>query len=63
MAAKAEAKKYGSSTALKSSVNIARKLIRSFETILMRMEKRAASSSDIYFDVVLANGYRQVNLL
>lgn len=63
MAAKTEAKKYGSLAALKSSVNIARKLIRSFETILMRMQKRAVSFSDTYFDVFLENGYRQVNLL
>ena len=63
MAAKAEAKRSGSFAVSKSLVNIARKLIKSFETILMRMQKRVVSSSDTYFDVFSKNGCRQVNLL
>ena len=63
MAAKAEAKRYGSFAASKSSVNIARQLIKSFEMILMRMQKRVVSSSDTYFDVFLKNGCYKVNLL
>ena len=61
MATKTEIKKYEFFTTLKNSINITKKFIKSFESIFIKMQKRAILFSNIYFDIFLTNDYRQID--